>query len=158
MLLGSLAAWIVFNVPLGFIRPPATSCLVYNTSGFFIETPKTLTYGYNTARTNLKKKRSIQEGAFGVDDGGAGDYYDYEGDEIIGWTQKPPNSWAVKTSTSSSSPSADNIYSSLPVINDYPKDDNNNNNLNDDEYAQIPWNQLLAMEVVNLFKFKELSY
>lgn len=155
MLLGSLAAWIVFNVPLGFIRPPATSCLVYNTSGFFIETPKTLTYGYNTARTNLKK-RSIQEGAFGVDDGGAGDYYDYEGDEIIGWTQKPPaGSWAFKTSTSSSPSSAD-IYSSLPVINDYPKDDNNNNNLNDDEYAQIPWNQLLAMEVVNQIKI--ISY
>lgn len=40
MLLCSLAAWVIFNVPIGFIRPPPTSCLVYNSSGFFIETPK----------------------------------------------------------------------------------------------------------------------
>ncbi len=37
MLMCSLAAWIVFNVPLGFIHTPPTSCLVYNSSGFFIQ-------------------------------------------------------------------------------------------------------------------------
>ena len=40
MLMCSLAAWIVFNVPLGFIHTPPTACLTYNTSGFFIQTVK----------------------------------------------------------------------------------------------------------------------
>lgn len=72
MLLGSLAAWIIFNVPLGFIRPPATSCLVYNSSGFFIETPKGL--------VNRINKRSISES----------DYYDFEQENLIGgFTPRP---------------------------------------------------------------------
>ncbi|XP_065567163.1 major facilitator superfamily domain-containing protein 6-like isoform X2 [Artemia franciscana] len=42
ILLCSLAAWIVFNVPLGFIHPPTTSCLIYNvtTDQYFIDIPK----------------------------------------------------------------------------------------------------------------------
>lgn len=73
MLLGSLAAWIIFNVPIGFIRPPATSCLVYNSSGFFIETPKGL--------INRMSKRSISES----------DYFDFEQENFIssGWTPRP---------------------------------------------------------------------
>lgn len=72
MLLGSLAAWIIFNVPIGFIRPPATSCLVYNSSGFFIETPKGL--------VNHMSKRSISES----------DYFDFEQENFIaGWTPRP---------------------------------------------------------------------
>ena len=52
MLLASLAAWVIFNVPIGFIHPPATSCLVYNQSGFFIETPKSI---------SNRAKRSISD-------------------------------------------------------------------------------------------------
>jgi hypothetical protein len=77
MLLGSLAAWIIFNVPVGFIRPPATSCLVYNTTaavkGFYIELPRGL--------VNPKVKRSIS----------AADYYDFEQENLMaGWTPRPP--------------------------------------------------------------------
>jgi len=52
MLLASLAAWIIFNVPIGFIHPPATSCLVYNQSGFFIQTPKALKLGNRGKRSS----------------------------------------------------------------------------------------------------------
>ena len=70
MLLGSLAAWIIFNVPIGFIRPPATSCLVYNSSGFFIETPKAL--------INRISKRSIDYEA------------EFQQENLIGgWTPRP---------------------------------------------------------------------
>lgn len=74
MLLGSLAAWIIFNVPIGFIRPPATSCLVYNTTGFYIETPKGL--------VNRIDKRSISPS----------DYLDdFETENFMaGWTPRPP--------------------------------------------------------------------
>ena len=50
MLLASLAAWIIFNVPIGFMHPPATSCLVYNQSGFYIQTPKALKMGNRVKR------------------------------------------------------------------------------------------------------------
>jgi len=53
MLLASLAAWIIFNVPIGFIHPPATSCLVYNQSGFFIQTPAALKQSNRAKRSNL---------------------------------------------------------------------------------------------------------
>ncbi|EFX62423.1 hypothetical protein DAPPUDRAFT_120249 [Daphnia pulex] len=74
MLLGSLAAWIIFNVPIGFIRPPATSCLVYNATGFYIETPKGL--------VNRIDKRSISPS----------DYLDdFETENFMaGWTPRPP--------------------------------------------------------------------
>lgn len=113
MLLGSLAAWIVFNVPVGFIRPPATSCLVYNTSGFFIETPKTLLYGYNTVRT--VNKRSITSSDLSE----AYENQDY--DDIISWTQGP---WGLTTSRLDRSGELDDL-----------------------DYGEVPWNQLLAMEV-----------
>jgi hypothetical protein len=79
MLLGSLAAWIIFNVPLGFIRPPSTSCLIYNTTaavkGFYIETPKVLQFN------RRMDKRSIS----------ASDYYDFEQENLMaGWTPRPP--------------------------------------------------------------------
>ena len=66
MLLASLAAWIIFNVPIGFIHPPATSCLVYNQSGFFIQTPKALKLGN-------RGKRSSGGGSF-MDDVGDVDF------------------------------------------------------------------------------------
>ncbi len=77
MLLGSLAAWIIFNVPIGFIKPPATSCLVFNSSGFFIETPKGM--------INRISKRSIAQSD--------ADYYltDFQQENLIdaGWTPRP---------------------------------------------------------------------
>ena len=63
MLLGSLAAWIVFNVPIGFIRPPPTSCLVHNSSGFFIESPKGI-FG----PSNKITKRSISSSPLDYDE------------------------------------------------------------------------------------------
>lgn len=61
MLLASLAAWIIFNVPIGFIHPPATSCLVYNQSGFFIQTPKAL------KQSNRPKRSSFMDDVDDVD-------------------------------------------------------------------------------------------
>ena len=41
MLLASLAAWIVFTLPLGFIQPPASKCLRrYNDSYYELKTPE----------------------------------------------------------------------------------------------------------------------
>lgn len=52
MLLASLAAWIIFNVPIGFIRPPATSCLIHNSTGFFINTTKGLVHRLSKRETD----------------------------------------------------------------------------------------------------------
>lgn len=41
MLLASLSAWIIFTLPLGFIQPPATSCIQrYNDSYYELKTPE----------------------------------------------------------------------------------------------------------------------
>lgn len=41
LLLASLSAWIVFTLPLGFIQPPATSCIQrYNESYYKLQTPE----------------------------------------------------------------------------------------------------------------------
>jgi len=41
LLLASLSCWIIFTLPLGFIQPPATSCLVKkNYTEYVLETPK----------------------------------------------------------------------------------------------------------------------
>lgn len=120
MLLGSLAAWIIFNVPVGFIRPPATSCLVYNATGFYIDTPKELLYGYNTVR-NTKVKRSIADGP---------DSYENYDQDIVGWTRALPEWVTASTSTDSSASDDDQL-----------------------DYHEVPWNQLLAMEV-KTFNFK----
>lgn len=41
MLLASLSAWIIFTLPLGFIQPPATSCIQrYNDSYYELRTPE----------------------------------------------------------------------------------------------------------------------
>lgn len=41
LLLASLSCWIIFTLPLGFIQPPATSCLVKkNHTEYVLETPK----------------------------------------------------------------------------------------------------------------------
>lgn len=41
LLLASLSCWIIFTLPLGFIQPPATSCLVKkNHTEYILETPK----------------------------------------------------------------------------------------------------------------------
>lgn len=41
MLLASLSAWIVFTLPLGFIQPPATSCITrFNDSYYELSTPE----------------------------------------------------------------------------------------------------------------------
>lgn len=41
MLLASLSAWIIFTLPLGFIQPPATSCITkYNESYYMLRTPE----------------------------------------------------------------------------------------------------------------------
>lgn len=40
LLLASLSCWIIFTLPLGFIQPPATRCLVKkNDSIYMLETP-----------------------------------------------------------------------------------------------------------------------
>lgn len=53
LLLASLSAWIIFTVPLGFIQPPATSCLeIKNNSAV-------LTYPDYSIRTPVNK-RSIE--------------------------------------------------------------------------------------------------
>ncbi|XP_057375576.1 major facilitator superfamily domain-containing protein 6-like [Daphnia carinata] len=73
MLLGSLAAWIIFNVPLGLIRPPAISCLIHNSSDFVIVSP--------TGLVNRIDKRSISPS----------DYYDVEQENFMaGWTPRQP--------------------------------------------------------------------
>ncbi|KAB0795046.1 hypothetical protein PPYR_11885 [Photinus pyralis] len=38
LLLGSLAAWIIFTVPIGFIQPPPTSCIEIKNDGLYIKT------------------------------------------------------------------------------------------------------------------------
>ena len=41
LLLASLAAWIIFTLPLGFIQPPATSCIERkNATDFELRTPQ----------------------------------------------------------------------------------------------------------------------
>lgn len=41
LLLASLAAWIVFTLPLGFIQPPATSCIEYlNDTTYELKVPQ----------------------------------------------------------------------------------------------------------------------
>lgn len=37
LLLASLSCWILFTLPLGFIQPPATSCLVVKNETFVIQ-------------------------------------------------------------------------------------------------------------------------
>lgn len=40
LLLASLSCWIIFTLPLGFIQPPATRCIVKkNASTYMLETP-----------------------------------------------------------------------------------------------------------------------
>lgn len=40
MLLASLSCWIIFTLPLGFIQPPATRCIVKkNETTYMLETP-----------------------------------------------------------------------------------------------------------------------
>lgn len=41
MLLSSLGAWIIFTLPLGFIQPPATSCIErFNNTAYELKTPE----------------------------------------------------------------------------------------------------------------------
>lgn len=41
LLLASLGAWIIFTLPLGFIQPPATSCIERkNATDFELRTPQ----------------------------------------------------------------------------------------------------------------------
>lgn len=37
LLLASLSCWILFTLPLGFIQPPATSCLVVKNDSYVIQ-------------------------------------------------------------------------------------------------------------------------
>ncbi|XP_024886144.1 major facilitator superfamily domain-containing protein 6 isoform X1 [Temnothorax curvispinosus] len=37
LLLASLSCWIIFTLPLGFIQPPPTSCVVSNDSSYYLE-------------------------------------------------------------------------------------------------------------------------
>lgn len=53
LLLASLAAWIIFTVPLGSIQPPATSCIEVKNDSYVLTTPDV------TAK--FLTKRSIQE-------------------------------------------------------------------------------------------------
>jgi len=51
LLLFSLASWIVFTLPLGFIQPPATSCILRrNATDYVLKTPE------NPTR-NLRRRR-----------------------------------------------------------------------------------------------------
>ncbi|XP_014248796.1 major facilitator superfamily domain-containing protein 6 isoform X2 [Cimex lectularius] len=40
LLLLSLLSWILFTLPLGFIQPPAKSCVIYNTTHVYLGTPQ----------------------------------------------------------------------------------------------------------------------
>lgn len=42
MLLASLSCWIIFTLPLGFIQPPVTTCMIQKNNSFFLETPANL--------------------------------------------------------------------------------------------------------------------
>ena len=53
LLLGSLAAWIIFTLPLGFIQPPATSCIEKkNDTDYVLRTPQV---------PRILRKRSITD-------------------------------------------------------------------------------------------------
>ncbi|KAF6198950.1 hypothetical protein GE061_006973 [Apolygus lucorum] len=40
LLMLSLLSWILFTLPLGFIQPPAKSCVVYNQTHVYLDTPE----------------------------------------------------------------------------------------------------------------------
>ena len=40
LLLASLSAWIIFTLPLGFIQPPATSCILKENHTYIIKSPE----------------------------------------------------------------------------------------------------------------------
>lgn len=41
LLLASLTSWIIFTLPLGFIQPPATSCIIrYNSTTYELKSPE----------------------------------------------------------------------------------------------------------------------
>lgn len=40
LFLASLACWIIFTLPLGFIQPPATSCMQRNSTEYVLKTPE----------------------------------------------------------------------------------------------------------------------
>lgn len=61
LLIASLTSWILFTLPLGFIQPPATSCIqTYNLTSFELVVPK--------APTPRIHKRSIGESVNALDD------------------------------------------------------------------------------------------
>lgn len=54
LLLASLASWIIFTLPLGFIQPPPTSCIeIFNASTYELKSPQ--------APTSRIHKRSIND-------------------------------------------------------------------------------------------------
>ena len=40
MLIVALISWIVFTLPIGFLRPPVVSCKTYNGTTYLLELPK----------------------------------------------------------------------------------------------------------------------
>lgn len=54
LLLASLAAWIIFTVPLGSIQPPVTSCMETKNNTFLLKTP-------DVATSRLMNKRSVDQ-------------------------------------------------------------------------------------------------
>ncbi|KAB7507804.1 Major facilitator superfamily domain-containing protein 6, partial [Armadillidium nasatum] len=50
MLLCSVASWIIFTVAIGFVQPPATSCVVFNGTHHILRDPN----------INVMKKRSLE--------------------------------------------------------------------------------------------------
>ncbi|KAK8729190.1 hypothetical protein OTU49_008670 [Cherax quadricarinatus] len=54
MLLCSVGSWILFTLAIGFIQPPATSCVVFNGTNHILKTPY----------TNAVNKRSVEHSAY----------------------------------------------------------------------------------------------
>lgn len=64
ILMGSLSCWIIFTLPLGFIQPPATSCMLYKNHTYLLNIPAS--DQTRTKRSALLGERLLP-GAPGVD-------------------------------------------------------------------------------------------
>ncbi|KAL1460577.1 hypothetical protein WDU94_012553 [Cyamophila willieti] len=64
ILLVSLSCWIIFTLPLGFIQPPATSCIIKNHTEYILAVPDRSLY--------KRTIRSVDEGSFQSSDNSEG--------------------------------------------------------------------------------------
>ncbi|KAK4883021.1 hypothetical protein RN001_006340 [Aquatica leii] len=60
LLLASLAAWIIFTVPLGFIQPPPTSCIEIKKDGVYIKNYENINNNLSNWYVNAKENSDIR--------------------------------------------------------------------------------------------------